>query len=65
MGSAWITPEKLAESVYQSLSEIEKVKVKDNINSYGYSIFKNFNYSSSESKTFIDKLKSLLGDKHE
>lgn len=60
MSSAWIEPKKLAKSVYDTLNDIEKVKIKANLSSYGKSIFKNFNYSGQQSQEFITEISKLL-----
>ena len=62
MSCAWIEPKKLAQSVFNKLTNIEKRKVKANLSNYGSSIFKNFNYNESEIKEFIEEMSVLLGD---
>ncbi len=62
MSCAWIEPKKLAQSVFNKLTSIEKRKVKANLSNYGSSIFKNFNYNESEIKEFIEEMSVLLGD---
>lgn len=64
MSSAWINPIKLAQSIYNTLSDIEKTKIKANLNNYGNSIFSKFNYSKEQSDEFIEEMSRLLnGDK--
>lgn len=60
MSSVWIEPTKLAQSIYEGLSELEKNKIKNNLNNYGNSIFNKFNYSKNDSDEFILKMSKLL-----
>lgn len=60
MSSAWVEPRKLAKSVYDTLNNTEKMKIKANLSSYGKSIFKNFNYSEEQSQEFIKEISKLL-----
>lgn len=58
----WINPIDMAESVFKSLAPEDKLKVKSNLNNYGYAIFAQFNYTPEQSQEFIDKLGSLLNE---
>lgn len=57
----WMYPENLAESVFNSLTDIEKERVKANIDNYGSAFIKKFYYDEVQANLFIDKLKELLG----
>lgn len=57
----WVYPENLAESVFNSLTDIEKERVKANIDNYGAAFIKKFYYDEMQAGLFIDKLKELLG----
>lgn len=56
----WMKPEILAESVYDSLTDIEKKRVKANINNYGTAFIKKLYYTDEQTEIFINKLKNLL-----
>lgn len=56
----WIKPEDLALSVYKSLNDIEKERVKANIDNYGTAFFQKFYYDEVQAEIFINKLKELL-----
>ena len=56
----WMKPEILAESVYDSLTDIEKKRVKANINNYGTAFIKKLYYTDEQAEIFINKLKNLL-----
>lgn len=56
----WMEPEILAESVYDSLTDIEKKRVKANINNYGTAFIKKLYYTDEQAEIFINKLKNLL-----
>lgn len=60
MSSVWIEPKKLAQSVYDTLNELEKTKIKNNLKNYGNSIFNKFNYSKIERNIFIEEMSKLL-----
>lgn len=56
----WMEPGILAESVYDSLTDIEKKRVKANINNYGTAFIKKLYYTDEQAEIFINKLKNLL-----
>lgn len=60
MSSPWVDPTKLAKSVYDTLSDTDKIKIKANLSNYGKSVFKSFNYTEGQSQEFIKELSRLL-----
>lgn len=57
-----IKPENLAKEIYNKLSDLEKIKIKNNLPNFGRSIFVKFNFTEEQSKEFLRHLGKLLDE---